>query len=201
VNFVAHAAVSSVAGLTPTATFASMAPDLVGLVGQPPPELGPDGTLGLLAHRITDRHFHQHPTFLGWQHQLRRQLPNVDHPTSAALHVAIELCIDGCVLKHDRHNHAYRECLQTVRNTLPSAWTGVVNALIDLNDPTMHYTNTFAIAQRSATLVTNRLNKPVNPDHIEQALCTITDDIAETCESLISELAANLIGYLPKSLP
>lgn len=195
-NFVAHAAVSSVAGLDPMATFMSMTPDLIGLAREAPPELGPAGQRGLAAHRITDRLFHSDKQFLAWQQLLRDVLPAADHATVAALHVATELYIDGALLHQGHHASAYHDSLNAVREVLPPPWKEVVRALLEDNEPTRHYDNVSSIAARSATLVTNRLKRHVEAADVARALDSVCQEIASAVDSLIDQLAAALTTEL-----
>ena len=104
-NFVGHAVVAGHERDDAAFAFGAMVPDLSRFAGRAPlPRTDARAALdaGVESHHRVDAVFHDHPRFRSWMATVVAAMPVPDRGSRAAAHVAVELAIDGALLRAGR---------------------------------------------------------------------------------------------------
>src|SRR3954471_7758778 len=127
-NFVGHAVVAWRERAEPAFAFGAMVPDLRRFARgeHPDPRRDVDALRdGMAAHHRADAAFHDHPLFREWMAAVQEALPGNPRGARAAAHVAVELTIDGELLRRGAAG-AYGDALAWAAPSFAGTWGDVV---------------------------------------------------------------------------
>lgn len=114
-NFFGHAVAAHWVDPSPAFGYGAMLPDLISMVGGRRFECNDEQVArGVRFHHLTDRCFHEDPTFAELEASSRKELAELGvrkGPRRALSHVGIELLLDTVLARTPEHLAAYRAAL------------------------------------------------------------------------------------------
>ena len=190
-NFVGHAVVAGCERADAAYAFGAMVPDLRRFAGGAPLPL--DDALidaGIASHHRVDAAFHDHPQFRRWMAALVDAMPVADRGARAAAHVAVELAIDGVLLR--RGAAAYADAVEWAQQRVDGMW-GDVTARMRAGAIVDAYGSAAGVADRVVSVMERRPRlRPIAPrrDDLRRAVAVVLPSIEPDVDGLVAELSA-----------
>jgi len=190
VNFVGHAVVAGAERGSDAYAFGAMVPDLRRFAaGEPLPMTDAAVDAGITSHHRVDAAFHDHELFRAWTAELVASMPVADRGARAAAHVAVELAIDGVLLRGDAA--AYEGALRWAAATVDGAWADVV-ARMRLGAIVDAYGTADGVADRVVSVMERRPRlRPIAPRRgdLAVAVAAVLPSIEPAVHGLVAELS------------
>lgn len=193
-NFVGHAVVAGLELDHGAFAFGAMLPDLSRFAGRHAFDPAADARLvaaGVDSHHRVDAAFHDHSAFRRWTAAVVAAMPVPDRGARAAAHVAVELAIDGILLRGDRSG-AYDEALQWAAGAVDGGpWQEVVDRMAD-GGIVAAYASAAGIADRVVSVMERRprlRRLGVDRADLAGAVAEVLPDIEPAVGDLVVELS------------
>lgn len=191
-NFVGHAVVAGRERAGGAYAFGAMVPDLRRFArGEPLAVVDDEVDGGIASHHRVDAAFHDHALFRGWMRELVAAMPVADRGARAAAHVAVELAIDGVLLRTDAA--AYDDALGWAGAVLDGPW-GEVVARMRAGAVVEAYATATGVADRVVAVMERRPRlRPIAPrrDDLAVAVATVLPSIEPAVSGLVTELVSS----------
>lgn len=189
-NFVGHAVVAGRQVPLDAYAFGAMVPDLRRIARGTPLDLDdPAVDAGMASHHVVDAAFHDHPWFRRSMAALVAAMPVADRGARAAAHVAVELAIDGVLLR--RGAPAYDAALRWAAASLDGPWREVAERM-GAGAVVGAYASSEGIADRVVSVMERRPRlRPIAParDDLAVAVDVILPVVERDLDELVAELS------------
>lgn len=194
-NFVGHAVVAGRERDDAAFAFGAMVPDLSRFAGRAPlpaTEGGAALEAGVESHHRVDAAFHGHPWFRSWMATVVAAMPVPDRGSRAAAHVAVELAIDGTLLRAG-HAAAYDRALHWAAGAVGVGPWGEVVDRMRRGTIIEAYGSPAAIADRVVSVLDRRPRlRRLGVDRA--ALATAVTAVLPELEPAVLDLVVELSG-------
>jgi hypothetical protein len=190
VNFVGHAVVAAREVDDPAFAFGAMVPDHARFARRAPLDAGDVVAAGIASHHRADAAFHDSVRFRTWMAAVAGAMPTVDRGARAAAHVAVELAIDGALLRAGAGG-AYDAALAWGSGELDGAWLEVVDRM-RTGEIVAAYASAEGIAGRVVAVLGRRprlARLAVDAGDLARALESVEADICDALDRLLDEVS------------
>jgi hypothetical protein len=176
VNFVGHAVVAGRQREDAPFAFGAMVPDLHRMARAPLLVTDDSLAAGVESHHRADAAFHDSPVFKAWQRAVVDGMAEQGRGARAAAHVAVELAIDGHLLRHGAAG-SYDRALAWAAGTVDGAWAHLVDRMRG-GEVVAAYSTPDGIASRVVGVMRRRPRlAPITPD---------ADDLAAGVDAVLA---------------